>query len=167
MGNYIFKNNELMHYGVLGMKWGVRRYRNKDGSLTPDGLKKYRKEYDDIKSMQKLQARAKTTNKTGISAIDNYNSKYYDKQQRQKIELLIKKIGNRGFSQLDEAVIREGKTVAEEAKQKAERTNAWIKEQYINDKGIEPEGNSLFLEDPKYHYDYAYKRYLEDHRVKR
>lgn len=34
-------NNELYHHGVKGMKWGVRRYRNKDGSLTDKGIKKY------------------------------------------------------------------------------------------------------------------------------
>ena len=34
-------NNELYHWGIKGMKWGVRRYRNKDGSLTPAGKKRY------------------------------------------------------------------------------------------------------------------------------
>jgi hypothetical protein len=31
----------LKHYGILGMEWGVRRYQNKDGSLTPAGKKRY------------------------------------------------------------------------------------------------------------------------------
>lgn len=34
-------DDELIHYGVKGMKWGVRRYQNKDGSLTPAGKKRY------------------------------------------------------------------------------------------------------------------------------
>lgn len=31
----------LEHHGILGMKWGVRRYQNKDGSLTPEGRARY------------------------------------------------------------------------------------------------------------------------------
>lgn len=34
-------SNELNHRGVLGMKWGVRRYQNKDGSLTGAGRRHY------------------------------------------------------------------------------------------------------------------------------
>lgn len=33
--------NELMHFGTKGMKWGIRRYQNKDGSLTASGQKRY------------------------------------------------------------------------------------------------------------------------------
>lgn len=42
MGNYYMASNgELYHWGVKGMKWGVRRYQDKDGGLTPAGKKRY------------------------------------------------------------------------------------------------------------------------------
>lgn len=34
-------NNTLTHWGIKGQKWGVRRYQNADGSLTPAGKKRY------------------------------------------------------------------------------------------------------------------------------
>lgn len=32
--------NEIYHHGIKGMRWGIRRYQNKDGSLTPSGKKR-------------------------------------------------------------------------------------------------------------------------------
>ena len=47
MADYVYTNgglvntDVLMHYGKKGMRWGVRRYQNKDGSLTDAGKKRY------------------------------------------------------------------------------------------------------------------------------
>lgn len=43
------EDDVIIHWGIKGMKWGVRRYQNKDGSLTAAGKKKLAKETEAVK----------------------------------------------------------------------------------------------------------------------
>lgn len=38
------QNDDILHYGIKGMHWGIRRYQNPDGSLTEEGKKRYSEE---------------------------------------------------------------------------------------------------------------------------
>ena len=53
-------NNELYHHGVVGMKWGVRRYQNKDGSLTNAGKRHYgtKANFEKVQAAKKAAAKA-------------------------------------------------------------------------------------------------------------
>lgn len=44
-------NNELVHHGVRGMKWGIRRYQRKDGSLTIAGKRRVAKLDDEYRTL--------------------------------------------------------------------------------------------------------------------
>lgn len=53
----------LEHHGILGMKWGIRRYQNENGSLTPAGEKRYGKYRDlTVESAQLLKKTRKAYN---------------------------------------------------------------------------------------------------------
>lgn len=76
MENYNY--NELYHWGIKGMKWGVRRYENKDGTLTDAGKKRYARD-----------AREKEYNK-----FDESTGTYY-KQSKKKGRSDLKADANR------------------------------------------------------------------------
>ena len=53
---------ELYHDGIKGMKWGIRRYQNYDGTLTEEGRHRYNKNYDDDRAEGSLPTKDKNGN---------------------------------------------------------------------------------------------------------
>lgn len=63
-------NNELCHWGIKGMRWGVRRYRNEDGSLTDAGRRRLEKADQKWakKKTDKITAKAKKASQKELYA---------------------------------------------------------------------------------------------------
>ena len=80
-----YYSQELYHHGIKGMKWGVRRYQNSDGSLTNAGRARYAKIANaSLTKQQKLQSnRLDNWNKSGrdpkYSNMSKKEEKLYNK----------------------------------------------------------------------------------------
>lgn len=72
--NYAPSSDELYHYGIIGMKWGIRRYQNPDGSLTPAGRRRLEKQDTKWakKKSRKITAQAKKLSQRELDIYGNY-----------------------------------------------------------------------------------------------
>lgn len=75
---------ELFHWGVKGMRWGVRRYQNKDGTLTKAGQKRYNKEMEKLKAEEKILKNKQRT-QAKLGKLDS---------KKQELEELRKAVGD-------------------------------------------------------------------------
>lgn len=73
----------LIHYGIQGQKWGVRRFQNEDGTLTEEGIRRYGRLIDKAGSSEKYKKKLdKFESKIDVGGWRNNPSEYASRKER-------------------------------------------------------------------------------------
>ena len=78
------RQNELTHHGIKGQKWGVRRFQNKDGSLTPAGRKRYDEPNQGTNSTNKKTQNTKSKSLHRLKLEEKYRNEGLSKEEAEQ-----------------------------------------------------------------------------------
>lgn len=120
-------DNELKHYGVKGMKWGVRRYQNYDGTYTQEGMKRYNKSMENYEQKRSAEKQTKADYKAGkASKSDVQKATSERKKYERQLKSDYKQLANDKAADKGKKLYQQGKTIREaNSRRGLERTVAF------------------------------------------
>lgn len=122
MSTYYYYGDTLYHHGIKGQKWGLRKYQNEDGSLTPAGREHYG--YGEVKAAYKK--RLSDADSSWKSKSDNLEKEYFrrleDIEKNYKRGQMLSEKDQKRESELDEWWDKEQKKL--NANRDSEKKNA-------------------------------------------
>lgn len=134
-------SSSFQHHGIKGMRWGVRRYQNKDGTLTKAGQKRYNKEMEKIEEEKRVLANQAKT-----------------KAKLDKLDAARKDLENRRDKLNGVKKPEEKKTVTQETKSETQAKKVSISD--MDDAALQQKVNRLRNEDA--YVDLSRKLYGDD-----
>ena len=153
--------NELKHYGVKGMHWGVRRYQNPDGTLTEEGRRRKQKTNDTGRNIKNY-----LKSKLGIYDLDDdnpYISKERKERRRQEKQAKedLKKLAVNAEVKIHEKNVKRAKKAVEDAQKNLEywkgkqAVGSFFDKKYRNPDGsLNDEGKARKSKGKQYDADY-------------
>ena len=131
--------NELYHHGVLGQKWGVRRFQNYDGTLTARGKKRELKTAGQYKrALNKIERGISEENISGVQHVETRDAQL--KARNSKLRKAAEEYSTKGetkrYKKLTAAIDRHNKFIDEEQKGAQEHLNNMKKGRELTDKLI-------------------------------
>lgn len=141
MSNYRYEP-VLIHHGVKGQKWGIRRFQKEDGSLTPAGVKRYSDmennslQHHGVKGMKwgvrRYENKGGSYTLAGVKHFRGFEKDYDEADSAYKKAKQNYKDGTPGSSK---GRVQEAKVARKVAKQNLNRAYDQVKRDYKADKG--------------------------------
>lgn len=118
---------ELVHHGVKGMKWGVRRYQNYDGTYTKRGLARYRGAEADYERSKANAKKARLSYKSGTATKQQYkDAKGQVKLNKRKLNKAYDRLKTDKLADEGKKLYQQGKTISTNQRSFAIRQGAVV-----------------------------------------